>query len=125
MAEFHKHTKNTIPGAAETRSRPGAPFIPPPGVHLTRKAGAVAQPLARHHTDPLHDMIGRWSRERIPKWYPILDLIPEAEPVHFGGHALLRWAELAQKAVHWEENVRWVGWSFADKLELMWMCEDC
>ena len=85
----------------------------------------VAQPLARHHTDPLQDMIGRWSRGGIPKWYPILDLIPEAEPVHFGGHALLQWEELAQKAVHWEENVRWVGWSFADKLELMWMCKGC
>ena len=47
MAEFHKHTKNNIPGVAETRSRPGAPFIPPPGVHLRRRAGAVAQPLAR------------------------------------------------------------------------------
>ena len=47
MTEFHKHTTNNIPGAAETRSRPGAPFILPPGVHLTRRAGAVAQPLAR------------------------------------------------------------------------------
>ena len=61
-----------------------------------------------------------WSR-----WYPILDRIPEAEPVHFGGHALLRWEELAQKAVHWDEVGRWVGWCFAEKLEHFWMCEDC
>ena len=59
-----------------------------------------------------------WSR-----WYPILDRIAEAEPVHFGGHALLRWEELAQKAVHWDEVGRWVGWSFAQKLEHFWMCE--
>ena len=64
-----------------------------------------------------------WSRKRIPKWKPILDRIPEAEPVHFGGHALLRWEELAQKAVHWDEVGRWENWTFAQKLEHFWMCE--
>ena len=81
-----------------------------------------AQPLVRHHTAPLQKMM---SRRRIPKWDPILDRIPEAEPVHFGGHALLRWEELAQKAVHWDEVGRWVGWRFAEKLEHFWMCEEC
>ena len=36
---------------------------------------------------------------------------------------MLRWEELAQKAVHWDEVGRWVGWSFAEKLEHFWMCE--
>ena len=61
-----------------------------------------------------------------------MDGIPEAEPVHFGGHALLRWAELAQKAVHWDEVGRWASggtgggpWTMLDKAEHFWMIYEC
>ena len=36
---------------------------------------------------------------------------------------MLRWEELAQKAVHWDEVGRWVGWRFAEKLEHFWICD--
>ena len=49
MTKFRRKTLNNIPGISETRCRPGAPFISPPGVHLERKAAAIAQPLARSH----------------------------------------------------------------------------
>ena len=42
-----ENTDNSIPGVSETRCRPGAPFISPPGVHLERNAGAIAKPLVR------------------------------------------------------------------------------
>ena len=47
MAQFQKNTDNNIPGVSETRCRPGAPFIPPPGVHLERNAAAIPKPLVR------------------------------------------------------------------------------
>ena len=49
MSNFKKRTDNHIPGVSQTRARPGAPFTPPAGVDLTRKAAARAQPLARGH----------------------------------------------------------------------------
>ena len=42
-----KNTDNNIPGVVETRCRPGAPFIPPRGVHLERNAAAIPKPLVR------------------------------------------------------------------------------
>ena len=47
MDKFQKTTDNNIPGVVETRCRPGAPFIPPRGVHLERKAAAIPKPLVR------------------------------------------------------------------------------
>ena len=49
MSNFKKRTDDNIPGVTQTRARPGAPFIPPAGVDLKRKAAACAQPLARGH----------------------------------------------------------------------------
>ena len=42
-----ENTDNNIPGVVETRCRPGAPFIPPRGVHLERNAAAIPKPLVR------------------------------------------------------------------------------
>ena len=47
MDQFQKNTDNNIPGVVETRCRPGAPFIPPRGVHLERNAAAIPKPLVR------------------------------------------------------------------------------
>ena len=47
MDQFQKNTDNNIPGVVQTRCRPGAPFIPPPGVHLERNAVAIPKPLVR------------------------------------------------------------------------------
>ena len=47
MDQFQDTTNKNIPGVVETRCRPGGPFIPPAGVHLERKAGAIAKPTAR------------------------------------------------------------------------------
>ena len=79
-------------------------------------------PSRRSASQLLLEMRKWW---RIPKWNPILDPIPEAAPVHLGGHVLLRWAELCERAVHWDEVGRWVLFSFAEKVEHFWMCEDC
>ena len=47
MDNFQENTDNNIPGVVETRCRPGAPFIPPRGVHLERNAAAIPKPLVR------------------------------------------------------------------------------
>ena len=47
MDQFQDNTDKNIPGVVETRCRPGAPFISPPGVHLERNAGAIAKPTVR------------------------------------------------------------------------------
>ena len=47
MDQFQKATDNNIPGVLVTRCRPGAPFIPPRGVHLERNAAAIPKPLVR------------------------------------------------------------------------------
>jgi len=47
MTQFQQNTDNNIPSVSETRCRPGAPFICPPGVHLQGHAVAIAKPLVR------------------------------------------------------------------------------
>jgi hypothetical protein len=46
MTKFRATTDSNIPGVTQTREQPGGQFINPPGVHLTKRRAAGAQPLA-------------------------------------------------------------------------------
>ena len=47
MSKFQGRSRNNIPGVTQTRARPGAPFVKPPGVELAPRRCAPTQPLAR------------------------------------------------------------------------------